>query len=229
MLKKREASVFVVLAIIIAMVFVACDPGGSGNDDVIGETVNLDGIPVIIVDQTSSTDFSFDFVAGDITPLSSLFYGTPEVSVINNRLAISLDTPRSTALISIIEFVEAVFQVSYPDEHIDYLNPVDAKIWLPDRFAERTNFFNEDGSYSLTCLKSDQEFAFFMYADKEITIEGSRVFIGGHNQTVEVSMNIKQGWNYILWEETGGQNNIITYTVTNTLPNGYNWTVFKYN
>jgi hypothetical protein len=92
-------------------------------------------------------------------------------------------------------------------------NPGNARM-LEEELGE---FWTINGSHVLVCKKDDDNQAWLMYADRNVTITGTN-----HGEIYNMSM--KKGWNYCfdLYNEA---TNTETATASTTLPSGFTWKV----
>jgi hypothetical protein len=118
--------------------------------------------------------------------------GTPKALVNNGRLTLELD-----------EFTAQIFMHT----------PIDAKGYKPNFVT--SNFFSEStNSYSLGMEGPNQNKAFLVYVDKDVTISGGSFGVNFNNSS------LKKGWNYVTYN---GSYEVLA--VSQTQPAGYTWTV----
>lgn len=102
------------------------------------------------------------------------------------------------------------------------VNPVNAKYYL-------AFFSSSDNRYDLY-PNNETDDAFLFYVDRDVTIKGTETDIGADNKsrTENYNISLKAGWNYYIESESWTENNwTTTLTASQSLPNGFNWTVWE--
>jgi len=217
---KNTFKVFGIIAIIAVIGFsmAACKNGTTpttppGVDDtggtITGSTITS-GAPVTYTaglpeEAKSRTNFSYTRGALDTWVLLSTIIDPPaSVTITNGKVDIKLGTPKSASL-------EIITETDIPADIT--VTPSDAK-----SFRIR-NFYTDDGAYNLYPAKGDDREAALIYADKNVTLQGTHTSPG---LTEVYDISLKQGWNYVIYSESGST---VKNTASTTLPNGFKWTV----
>jgi len=226
-LQAKICSILAITALVAVIGFsmVSCEDDADGNGDgnaiegntiTTGEEVVYDSSIKNVTEAKKVTDFSYmedyDFSNGfeinGIKPLSYYLDGSPSVTISGGKVTIILGTPKSS-------FLE---EFGYLREGIT-VTPSDTK-----SFA-RTYFFSSDYKYNLCCMKDDENYAFLIYVDKDVTINGT----GTDEVATYKNVSLKKGWNYMSVNKKIETVNYNTYTYTSstTMPSGFKWTVFE--
>jgi len=215
---KLQAKICRILAItalvaLIGFSMVSCEDDADGNGDgnaiegntiTTGEEVVYDSSIENVTEAKKATDFSFfhSNFSGRSEPLSYFLDGSPSVTISGGKVTIILGIPKSDFL---IEFREDGITVT----------PSDTKFFSMFGF-----FYTSGEKYRLNCMKDDENLARLLYADKDVTINGT----DGYSTYKNVSL--KKGWNYSI-SSYNEKTNTATYTSSTTIPSGFNWTVVE--
>jgi len=203
------------LLLVIGFSMAACggdDGGGSGGSGgssgggniVSGVTVTY---PAGIADADKPIDFSFVYNGRTAIPISNYINEPASVTISGGKLNIKLGTPKDQYL------VESNSQSDVT------VTPSDAKIFAREEFI---CFTTADAKYFLICMKNTSAGASLAYADKDVTIKGTRQYSKGEFETWNASL--KKGWNYLI--NSGGEKGSIgNYTSSVSLPSGFTWTL----
>jgi hypothetical protein len=184
-----------------------------------GATVTYD--PKYITNMTEAKaqiDFSYfpdyDVETGEyiVRPLSYFLNGSSSLKISGGKVTINLGVPKS----------ENFGNMSYYEDDITVI-PNDAKFFVVG--IDEAVFLTFNGKYALGCMKDEENFAPFIYSDKDVTMEGTGTDWG---YTTRWYVSLKKGWNYLIasFDEA---TNTATYTASTTLPSGFKWFVVDAN
>jgi hypothetical protein len=186
----------------------AADEANAGN------SIRLSNVPVTDADPSLSYDFGYTATGpGEIDPLGSFMTGKPKAEVNNGRLTLELDTPHSGLM-------QPLIHMFYTGNNDISVIPPDANGYTPS--FQTSNVFSEStNSYRLRIKGGDQgkgeNGAWLLYADKEVTMNGSNSYFNFDN------IFLAKGWNYVTYTYSDETNYV--KTASQTLPSGYVWAV----
>jgi len=152
--------------------------------------LRLSGLDVIDDDDSGMTEF---------TEVYNFITGTPKIQIIEGKLTIELDQPKSEHM----SLAEAIFWAVTAD-------PNDALIFIIHRFLDLDN-----SNYELVITTPDwMQTANLIYSDKDVVLNG------GLNSFS--NLTLKRGWNYLIrdWNDD-------SYSSSQTHPEGFVWTIFE--
>ena len=216
-MKNRKQSAFYCTAAVMvaALVFSSCDSGSNSSENTDDLKLRLSDLPVTFIDTTDETDFSYlnDYDSDNAIwlykPLGDYITGTPNVTIDNDKLTISLDIPKSNKM----------FDIWYKEIGAT-VTPANTKMWG----GWDTYFNSSDGSYYLRCNDANEGIACLMYVNKNVTINGTFQLNGLEYRINNVSL--LKGWNF--WIETQDFEEMTsTVTATKAQSNGFEWSVIK--
>jgi hypothetical protein len=173
-----------------------------------------------LAEAKSKTDFSYwqeyDANGQEIMVHINNYYPNSSVTVSGDNVTIKLGKLPDYELEDISWYIGQGFTVSDSN----------AKVGIDDDVFYGST---QDQKYSLPCINPNKEEVYigFIYADRDVNITRKWSVID-HGTTIYIDCNLsmKAGWNYIVMDET--KSNRSTWTASQHLPSGFNWTVVKY-
>ena len=214
-LQAKMCSILAITALVAVIGFsmVSCEDDEGGGNAIEGNTITT-GAEVVyhssienVTEAKKATDFSFYYDSehedenGKLRRSLSYFLdGSPSVTISGGKVTIILGTPKSSFL-----------QELRGSDGIT-VTPSDTKT-----FAIRY-FFSSDYKYNLYCMKDNENMAFLVYVDKDVTINGTDEYETYKN------VSLKKGWNYVIGS-VNKKTDTLTYTSSTTMPSGFKWTV----
>ena len=191
-----------VLVAVFGFIFTAC----GGKDIAAEEEMSLEKIRLsnLEVDFSSQGNFVYTWNLDGVSPtkfirLSNYLTKTPKIEIIDGKLTLELDAPKTEVMESFEYFFANGEGAVTPD---------DAKFfWL------RT-IFDNSRTYAL------EGTTHFIYVDKDVTIDGY-----DENSNYK-NLTLKMGWNYLLYEDASEYG--ATYTkAVRICPEDVKWFVWK--
>jgi len=214
---KNKIRIFSILSLMLVITLASCSNGGgdstpkndndsSGGGQTISGSSIVSGAQVtyasgVSAEAKSYNNFSFS-KNGD--PLSN-YVNPASVAISGNKVTIELGVPKNSSLDDTSYYTGLGLTV----------NPANANVFIEDDFI----FLTQDQKYGLFCMKDYNNYAYLVYADRDVTMNGT--YTKG-DYTEKYNCSFKKGWNYLITSESG---KTATNTSSISQPNGYKWTV----
>jgi len=219
----------IALAAVIGFSIAACgdggndDNGGGGGGGITGGEI-AQGAAVDTGDiNTGGTGLTFEKVAvwnsttfkEEFLPISDDVPGT-SITVKDGKLNMKFGTPKDEVL---------------QDQWKDAPNTITLNPTGGAKGFEAYTFSTSDETYILR-LKgtTDDEFAGFVYLDRDLTVTGTATYnFGGEVTTIQnFNYSFKKGWNYYTGKRSSNETEktvTTNYTSSLTLPTGFSWVI----
>jgi len=219
--RKPFIGMALVAIIIIVLAMTACSSGGGGDGSV-DKTENSGG-GTFTATASVTYDPKYFTCNADMNEAKSITdFGAYHRIIVNEPVNVTVNGGNVTIKLGTVKN-ERLEDPSFLIQEGISVSPSNAK----GLFYEGIHYFfwTPDHKYALALIKDFYNYAFLIYADRDVTIKGT---FSSDEYTVTENWNVsmKKGWNYVIYSENEATKTG-TFTSSTTQPSDFKWTVME--